>query len=159
MKLAFLSLAAIALTGVGCYRVVFVWPDEPLKVSVVGGCPTLVNRDSDGGVATSDPADAGVDVSHEPQHAKISGGPVRLASSGTLVFVDYNGATSGTGITVYEVDAASPIEQSCDGQSRRELWKVRNGGRWDAQVTVEKGKVICAQSSDYADGEVGWLVR
>ena len=85
-----------------------------------------------------------------------------LASGGqTVTWVDYDGGSYGGGVVVYEADAeGGDGETACArAASQREVWKLGNGGHWDAWHSVDKGKVLCAKTNGYVEGEVKWQLK
>jgi hypothetical protein len=164
------ALAALGLGLAGCYRGVMEWPREPLRVVVqVEGCPAgggghtedAGAADAAAAVDAATPADAAVSngpVPGQATRAKLAGKPLLLAARGRLVYVEYGSGTAPDGVTIFEVDGQGAADCQAGG-NRTELWKLSNGRRWDAQVTVAPGRVVCVESSGYAEGDVVWLVR
>ena len=150
-----IPFAAAALV-VGCVqRVELVWPKEPLRVEIVnpGACRAAT------GEAPGDNPDAAVEKPKQPSHAKLAGKPVKLADSGTLLWVDYTAGNYGSGLVIYKADSNPGADDPCaSGSGREEVWRLDGGQHWDAQLLVEDKKVLCAESS-YADGEMNWETR
>jgi hypothetical protein len=150
-----IRLLPLALVLSGCYRVTVVWPSEPLKVIVVHQNAEPPPAKDEKPVVDPTPPP------NQEQRVKFADRtlPFALATRGRVVFVEYAGNNYGGPIQVVQVDAGS---DACAGGSGKEiLWRLDNGRRWDAQLSVPDGKTICIESAGGAapDGALVWLVR
>jgi hypothetical protein len=149
-----------AILGVGCQQhMVIEWPKEPLHVVVeMTGCPahpTAGGGDDGGTVAQNEPVGPAMG---KPNREKMGSTPLVLAVRGTLVYVEYANGGSADSVKIYDVDGKTADDCSA-GRNRKDLWTLTNGRRWDAQVQVASGRVVCIESGGYAEGDAEWMVR
>jgi hypothetical protein len=162
-----LSLLLGALLGAGgCYRVVIEWPKQPLQVQISGNGACVnppggntasadASAATDGGISDPPPPPLA-----QPVTKRVSTTPLALSSKSgsTVVFVEYTNASSGSSINVFEADGTAG-DACSSGNNKKQLWRLSNGGRWDAQVKVDNGKSVCVEPGNYTDGDVTYMVR